>query len=59
MWTSDGHESGAAVQAGNEEEDCRADEQQQGDDQQLRCRLGKFTIGDEMSDGSVPSANHR
>jgi len=56
MWASDGHQSGAVREA-DSDDDCRSDEQQ-GDDERLRRRLGKFTIGDEMSDLSAPT-NHR
>jgi len=57
MSTSAGsHESGAAQDAANDDADCRGDEQH--DDEQLLRRLGKFTIGDEMTDRSPP-ANHR
>jgi len=57
MSTSAGsHESGAAQDAAKDDADCRGDEQH--DDEQLLRRLGKFTIGDEMTDRSPP-ANHR
>jgi len=57
MSTTDG-DLGAGRRINNSE-DCRSDRgAQDDDDEALRSRLGKFTIGDEMGD-TTASTNRR